>query len=166
MVRTAHILLFVLPLLAACRITDHSERADDEVDANDLRFPASGYEKADPAAMARIVFEQPSHSFGRVVQGAKVDHTYRFTNQGKVDLIITDVRASCGCTVSKAWPRHPIRPGQSGEIEVTFDSEGRDGRQEKTITVVANTSPSTTGLFLHGEVVAPGSGDASENNDR
>ncbi len=93
---------------------------------------------------------------GRIAEGAQVEKSYRFTNRGKIDLVITDVRASCGCTVAKNWPRMPIAPGASSAITVNFNSEGRPGKQHKTITVVANTNPPTTVLTLSGEVVAPG----------
>jgi hypothetical protein len=92
---------------------------------------------------------------GRIAEGVQVEKTYGFVNTGKSDLVITDVRGSCGCTVGKDWPKTPVHPGQHGAITVSFDSEGRPGVQHKTITVVANTQPPTSVLTLTGEVVAP-----------
>jgi len=69
--------------------------------------------------------------------------------------VISNVHSTCGCTVGKDWPKRPIPPGESGSIDVVFDSEGRNGRQEKTVTVVANTTPPSTVLTLTGEVVGP-----------
>lgn len=141
-------------LLAGCRITDHSER-DGEVTADGLNFPVSGYEDVDRDALPALTFDSVSIDMGRVIQGAKVTRSYRFENTGGGALIISDVRGSCGCTVARTWPREPVAPGSGGTIEVVFDSEGRTGRQNKTVTVVANTSPPSTVLTLSGEVVGP-----------
>ncbi|MBL7955673.1 MAG: DUF1573 domain-containing protein [Flavobacteriales bacterium] len=94
---------------------------------------------------------------GKVVQGNKVDLNYSFKNTGGSPLVITDVRGSCGCTVGKNWPKEPIAPGEKAAIAVSFDSEGRSGRQDKTVTVVANTVPPSNVLTLTAEVVGPSS---------
>lgn len=148
----------LLPILAAvalwgCQLTDHSERT--EVTTEDIQFGRSGYEEVDPGELPRIEFPQREQDMGRVVQGAKVEKRFAFTNSGKSPLVISDVRSTCGCTVGKDWPKTPIAPGEGGEITVSFDSEGRTGAQHKTITVVANTEPASTVLTLKGEVVGP-----------
>ncbi|MCB0769141.1 MAG: DUF1573 domain-containing protein [Flavobacteriales bacterium] len=138
----------------ACLITDHSER-DGEVSSENLNFPKSGYEEIDPDDLPGLSFEATHMDLGQVVQGTKVERQYTFTNTGGGALVITDVRGSCGCTVGKEWPKEPVPPGAKGTISVSFDSEGRSGRQDKTVTVVANTSPPSTVLTLSAEVVAP-----------
>jgi hypothetical protein len=148
----------LLPILAAvalwgCQLTDHSERT--EVTTEDIQFGRSGYEEVDPGELPRIEFQQREQDMGRVVQGAKVEKRFVFTNSGKSPLVISDVRSTCGCTVGKEWPKTPIAPGEGGEVTVSFDSEGRTGAQHKTITVVANTEPASTVLTLKGEVVGP-----------
>ena len=141
-----------LSWMPGCRITDHSER---EVSPSDINFPASGYQNVDKDDLPTIAFEETHFDMGRMVQGNKVEHRFIFTNKGGSALVITDVRGSCGCTVGKDWPKEPIQPGGKGGITVTFDSEGRTGRQDRTVTVVANTSPPSTVLTLSGEVVGP-----------
>ncbi len=150
-----HTLIVLLIALAfgGCQLTDHSER--EEVSTDDVRFPASGYEDVDAGELAAIEFTTTHFDMGQVVQGAKVSHRFTFKSTGGSALVLTDVRGSCGCTVGKAWPKHPIKPGEKGEIEVVFDSEGRHGRQEKTVTVTANTTPPSTVLTLSGDVVGP-----------
>lgn len=145
------LLLFVL--LAGCRLTDHTE--NDAVTTNDLTFPASGYADVDEDEMPRIAFDSTAFDFGRVVQGARVERIFTFTNSGTSPLVITDVRGTCGCTVGKDWPKTPIAPGGGGSITVSFDSEGREGVQHKTVTVLANSVPPSTVLTLTGEVVGP-----------
>ena len=88
---------------------------------------------------AGITWEKSIHDFGDVFQGDKVEHTFRFTNTGKKDLVITNVEVTCGCTTPKGWPRDPIAPGGSGELTVAFNSAGKIGKQNKVITVTSNS---------------------------
>ena len=97
-------------------------------------------------------FVDVQHDFGQVKEGQKIVHVYEVLNTGKADLVLFSVSPSCGCTTPK-YDKKPIRPGKKGHIEVSFDSKGRPGVQRKTITVVANTEPSNTVLFLNGEVL-------------
>jgi hypothetical protein len=85
-----------------------------------------------------ITFEKKTHDFGDIVQGDKVEHTYYFTNTGNEPLIITNVQVQCGCTTPKGWPRDPIQAGGKGELTISFNSLGKSGRQNKTVTVVSN----------------------------
>jgi hypothetical protein len=142
-------------MLPACQLTDYSEREGDGPNAGDIRVPASGYDAMDPEDLPVMTFDSTALSMGLIPPGTQVEKTYRFTNTGGSDLLITDVRGTCGCTVGKNWPKQPLSPGASGEIVVTFNSEGRTGKQEKTVSVVANTAPATTILTLTGEVVNP-----------
>jgi uncharacterized protein DUF1573 len=158
-----HMVLLACALaFSACRLTDHTEGHNDEVSAAEINVPASGYETIDTTRLPRFAFDTASFDFGRITQGTSVEHSYRFTNAGGSDLLITDVRASCGCTVAKDWPKHPVKPGESAAITVTFNSEGRSGLIEKVVTVVANTKQASTPLFLRGEVVAPPGAPVSE----
>lgn len=144
--------VFALP---SCRLTDHSERDPAEITPDVLSFPSSGYQDVDPGQLPRMSFTYTHLDLGRIVQGTKVDSTYILVNTGGSPLVITDVRGSCGCTVGKDWPKAPVAPGDQAIISVSFDSEGRSGRQEKTVTVVANTSPPSTVLTLSAEVIGP-----------
>lgn len=151
-------ILFLTCLVVAftsCRLTDHREGDNDQVGADAVQFPSSGYRDVDPDALPRIEFAYTHVDFGKVVQGNKVDSIYQFKNTGGSPLVITDVRGSCGCTVGKDWPKQPVPPGSSATISVSFDSEGRSGRQDKTVTVVANTVPPSSVLTLTAEVVGP-----------
>lgn len=102
-----------------------------------------------------ISFEESEYNFGTIIEGEQVEHKFKFTNTGKGVLILSDVTASCGCTVPKNWPRTPINPGESAYIEVVFNSEGRVGKANKIITVMANTKNNPTKVTLTGEVVGP-----------
>lgn len=149
------VLAVLVMAITSCRLTDHSENDGGAVTTKDLQIPVSGYDGKASGRMPEITFDSTSMSMGRIVEGTQVEKVFGFVNTGNVDLVITDVRGSCGCTVAKNWPRMPIAPGERQAITVNFDSEGRPGMQHKTITVVANTTPPTTVLNLSGEVVSP-----------
>jgi len=85
-----------------------------------------------------ISFEKKTHDFGDIFQGDKVEETFKFTNTGNEPLIIVDVKVTCGCTTPKGWPKDPIPPGGKGEVTVAFNSAGKMGRVDKTVTVVSN----------------------------
>lgn len=99
-------------------------------------------------------FEEEAHDFGQIPQGDQPSTSFVFTNTGDAPLIITSAKGSCGCTVPK-WPTEPIAPGERGQIDVTFDSNGRTGRQMKTVTLTANTVPNTKVLTITSEVIVP-----------
>ncbi len=99
-------------------------------------------------------FEEKVKEFGKITQGEKVTTNFKFRNVGKTNLIISSAQGSCGCTVPE-WPKEPIKPGESGVIKVTFNSAGKSGIQNKTVTLVANTIPNTTVIALKGEVLTP-----------
>ncbi len=93
------------------------------------------------ANMTTMSFKELSHDFGTVMEDTK--HLYNFvvTNTGKKPLFIQNVKASCGCTTPKK-PEKAIAPGKSDIIAVEFHPKvGQLGRQDKTVTVIANTKP-------------------------
>ncbi|MAZ37400.1 DUF1573 domain-containing protein [Salibacteraceae bacterium] len=104
--------------------------------------------------LTEIKFENELYDFGEITQGEKVKFTYKFTNVGESDLVISSAKGSCGCTVPD-WPRKPIAPGESAEIRVVFNSEGKNGKQHKKVSVIANTQPSTTVVALTGNIIKP-----------
>ena len=85
-----------------------------------------------------ITWDKPTHDFGDMAQGEKVEQTFKFTNTGNAPLVITNVQVTCGCTTPKGWARDPIPPGEESEITLGFNSAGKFGRQKKVITVVSN----------------------------
>lgn len=90
-----------------------------------------------PQLMPSVKFAQQTYDAGKVLAGEKVNHAFTFTNEGEGDLIIESVKASCGCTATAPKDKI-IKPGASSEITATFDSRGRSGMQNKSITVKTN----------------------------
>jgi len=99
-----------------------------------------------------ITFTEDSFDFGTVIDGDAVNHTFEFENTGDHNLILIDVKGSCGCTVPENWPEAPIKPGGKGKIDVTFDSKNRVGNVIKNVRIEANTEPSITVLNIKGIV--------------
>lgn len=97
-------------------------------------------------------FEKEVYEFGKIKQGESVSYNFKFENTGKSPLIIKEATATCGCTVPE-FPKEPIPVGGSGEIKVTFNSEGKEGMQDKVVTIIANTIPQNTEVHLVGEIV-------------
>ena len=85
----------------------------------------------------RISFTTDHHDFGNVLQGKTVEYTFRFENKGTEDLLIKEVTTSCGCTAALV-SSSTVKPGENGEITVSYDSQGRAGAVSRTITVVSN----------------------------
>ncbi len=86
-----------------------------------------------------LEIENANFDFGDINKNDKVAHVFKFTNQGKIgDLIIINVSPSCGCTVPE-WTKTPVKPGESGEIKIIFNTAGKSGMQQKSIMVTANT---------------------------
>ncbi|WP_369818100.1 DUF1573 domain-containing protein [Pedobacter sp. R20-19] len=98
-----------------------------------------------------IVFEREIFDFEKIDQGEKVTHEFKFKNTGKSPLIISNATATCGCTVPVV-PTEPILPGKEGVIKVVFNSAGKEGMQDKVITVNSNANPAISTVHLVGDV--------------
>ena len=104
-----------------------------------------------------IEFDKTTFDFGAVNEGSKVSHTYVVKNTGSAPLIIQNAQPSCGCTVPD-WSKTPIPVGGTGFVKAEFDTKGKSGLQDKTITVTANTWPKITTLKFKAVVSAKADG--------
>jgi len=169
-------LLTVLVIATVFAFTSCKEKAADDANATvategttdaALATDGSTLNAADPMTVSEpvtpvptgpltsIKFEQDSYNWGKVMDGDKVTHVFKFKNTGKEPLIISNAKGSCGCTVPE-WPKDAIAPGKSGEIKVIFDSKGKGGvggkDDTKKVTITANTDPADTYLTIKGKV--------------
>lgn len=97
-------------------------------------------------------FVTESYNFGKIKKGESVSYSFKFKNTGRIPLIIKEAIATCGCTVPEP-PKEPIQPGQSSEIKVVFNSEGKQpGEVKKPVTVTSNALNSTVQLMMIGEI--------------
>src|SRR5690554_3546348 len=86
-----------------------------------------------------ITFEESSKDFGDITQGDKVEHVFKLENTGNAPLIISNVAATCGCTVP-SWPKEPIAPGKTAQIKVSFNSAGKIGQQNSVVRIYSNAT--------------------------
>lgn len=102
---------------------------------------------------AEIKFEKTSHNFGTFPESSpKVTCTFKFTNTGDKLLVIHQAMASCGCTVPQ-FPKEPIKPGESGEIIVTYNGAGKfPGHFKKSITIRTNAKQEIIRLYVEGDM--------------
>lgn len=105
-----------------------------------------------------ISFQTTDHDFGTITEGQKVTYTYKVTNNGEAPLIIQSAQPSCGCTVP-TFSKDPIPVGGTGFVTAEFDSSGKPGINNKTITVTSNTWPKVTTLRFKA-MVSPKAGAA------
>lgn len=151
-------------LIAACK--NDSAVRDEARAAVEGATPATtdpaAANPADPNAVAATVpsgptttiqFMEEEFNFGSIKQGEVVSHTFKFKNTGSEPLIITDAKASCGCTVPKK-PNDPVAPGETGELVVEFNSAGKSGAQTKQVTVTANTNPPQSFIRIVSDIKA------------
>jgi hypothetical protein len=145
------VLLSVFLFTACNSSTDKKQDGPGKISTDVVNNPASagGDTKGNVPVFQ---FEQESHEFGSITQGEKISYAFKFKNTGKGDLVISSASGSCGCTIPE-YSKDPIAPGKEGVINVTFNSEGKEGKQNKTVTIIANTIPNTKVLTITGDVL-------------
>jgi len=98
---------------------------------------------AELASAPVATFNTLAYDFGDINQGDKKEYTFELKNEGKRDLLIRNVRSSCGCTAVSP-SKNIIAPGETAPIKVVFDSTGKKGRQSKTVSVITNDPKNST----------------------
>jgi hypothetical protein len=128
------------------------------------------FSKLTPEQLAKaptMDFTETEFNFGKLKQGESVTHEFAFKNNGKTDLIIRNTETTCGCTAVEN--KKVIKPGESSSIKVIFNSAGKNGGQNKSITLTTNVPGKDKSgvdkykiiLKIKGEVIL-----ASDNNSK
>lgn len=117
-----------------------------------IRTPVNADGSIDTTNLPKIVFDNKIHDFGTLGTSDKKEHKFNFTNKGTSDLILLNVKTTCGCTVA-AYDEKPIKPNGTGEIIINYDPTGKEGLQEKNIIVTSNTFPNKTELTIIAEII-------------
>ncbi len=100
-----------------------------------------------------ITFVKTEHDFGKINEAdGRVSVVFEFKNEGMAPLVLSNVRASCGCT-TPTWTKEPVEPGKTGSITVTYNPNGRPGRFQKTVTITSNATEPTKKVYIKGEVI-------------
>jgi hypothetical protein len=141
--------VFFIVIFSSCsNNSNQNEGLSTDVVNNPKTASGVGENKATP----QIDFEFEEHDFGDIAQGEKVEYDFKFKNTGGSDLIISNAKGSCGCTIP-VWPKEPIPAGGEGIIKVSFNSEGRHGVVDKKVTIVSNTNPNTKIIKISGKII-------------
>lgn len=109
-------------------------------------------QKGEEAKRPAITFEETTHNYGKIKYKGDGSCEFKFENTGQEPLLLTKVRASCGCTVPKTWPKDPIKPGETEKIKVKYNTRIK-GAFSKSIRVYSNAKNSPTRLTIKGKVV-------------
>ena len=141
------LLIIVLALLAACQ-SGPGTSGQASTSPSDSTVVAET-----PKTLTSVQWLDSVKQIGKVTVGEKVELAYRFVNTGDHPLVIENVVPACGCTVAEK-PAEPVAPGKQGTIRAVFDSYGRIGTQEKSLTIYANTEAMIHPLVFKVEVVA------------
>ena len=140
MLRVIFLATTLSTMLVSCDVRKKDKQAS---------IPMAKQEIKDPTTVQII---DSVYDFGKTTEGEIVQYSYRFKNTGNKPLVVTDVHASCGCTIPQK-PEKPVMPGETGFILVKFNSEHRPGEAHKTITVNSNANPAFPELLLKGTVI-------------
>lgn len=148
-------------IFAAGMLLTSCTQESKEISTNDI----SNSQTADGSAKGSLPdmkFEEETHDFGRITQGEKVAFAFKFRNTGSSNLIISAANGSCGCTIPE-YPKKPIAPGEEAAIDVVFNSEGKSGIAEKSVTLVTNCEPSTKIIYIKANIIVPTSTNSNES---
>lgn len=144
-------ILFLVMILFSCKTdntTDNSPISDFE---RKIRMPIQPGETMDTVNVAKLHVLNPNFDFGEINKGDKIDIPIKIQNTGKVELLISDIKTSCGCVVA-GIDQDEIPVGDSTTIHINFDSEGLMGYQEKNILILANTFPPNNDIKITGTI--------------
>lgn len=161
MKKNSIILLSGLVLLSACG-------GDSQTESDLIQFPDADKSEVtqknsqtepmvtEPKVVAKtttIEYMETEHDFGDIFYPSDNKYTFKFKNTGTEPLIISDAKASCGCTVPRK-PEQPVMPGEIGEMDVVFKpKENQIGQTvTKRVTITANTEPQQTFLDIKAKV--------------
>ena len=124
---------------------------DKKINSNLINNPLTVDGLSKNINVPQISINSPVFDFGEVNEGEKIEHTFVIKNTGKANLVINSAKTTCGCTVAKL-PKEPILPNQQSEIIVDFNTKGKFGKQNKTITLLTNTVPRAKVLTIKGYI--------------
>jgi len=132
----------ILGLSALCMValTSCKEDASNKVQSANVTQAAA--RDAVNVEYPAITFDKTEHDFGTITNGTPVSTTFSYTNTGKTHLVVSDIKATCGCTVPSNWSRAPLAPGESAQFTVDFNGKGAN-KVSKTVTLTANTQRGT-----------------------
>jgi len=139
----------IYALLALTAVSCKEAAADKFVENNSQTVQAPAIQLED---LPVISFDKETLDIGTLKMGQVGEGSIVITNTGKTDLVIFSAQGSCGCTVPQT-PNQPIKPGESYTMNVTFDSAGKPGLQQKSVTLATNTAKGNEVFIVKAQVI-------------
>ncbi len=144
---------YTLHLILLCLLASCGHRGD-KLPTDVVNIPSTSGEGVDQGELPDMKFEEEVFDMGTITQGEKRTHDFKFKNTGEKELVIANAYADCGCTVAEV-PKEPIKPGDENVIRVTFDSNGKSGIINKTVTVMTNCIPNKRMIKIKASIFVP-----------
>ena len=142
-------------LIASCKSDVKKDENNPTISTDVINVPSTASDKPAAIGSAPVMkFNEEKHDFGKITQGEKVSYSFVFKNTGGSDLVISSAQGSCGCTVP-SYPHVAIKAGETSKIDVVFNSEGKSGLVQKTITMITNCNPSTKVITISATIIVP-----------
>ena len=147
------LLIISLVALAACNNSNTAKAPAGQLPITLVNNPhtANGMDTVAAGRKPTMDFADTLHDFGTIHEKEVVTYDFTFVNNGKTPLIINSAVGSCGCTVP-SYPHDPVEPGKSATMKVTFNSAGKSGHQEKTVTIHTNTIRALHMLYIKADI--------------
>ncbi len=84
-----------------------------------------------------IEFETKVQDLGEIAPSSNTLCEFKFTNAGTEELVIKDVKRTCGCTVIKLSKKN-YAPGESGAIKVRYSASSLPSTIQKSVYAYTN----------------------------
>lgn len=133
-------------------IKDTTKNISAEIDSVEIDSSTKVTKAERPSlSPAEMQFDSLTFDYGIIQSGAVITHDFKFVNIGDRPLEINNVIGSCGCTAA-SFNFLPFPKGDTGVIKARFDSKGKIGKQENTLTVKSNHKDGDIILKIKGVV--------------
>ena len=137
------IIIFLLVCFLSCNLNESANK-------NHIYIPSKNNNKSN-FERPNIKFSKLNFNFGTIDKGEIISKYITFKNDGKKDLVISNVKSSCGCTIAD-WPKNPISPNHSDSLLLVLNSSSLNGIIMKTITVISNSKPNTKVITINAQI--------------
>ena len=151
--KTLKLSLFALAATLFLSVSANAQETNKKSTAVKATTTTTATTVAPVAKPTGLTFKDDTYSFGDIPKGTPATHEFTFKNTSKQTILITNVKASCGCT-TPTYTKTPIKPGENGVVAATYNA-ANPGSFNKTITVTTNDTETPKILTIKGKVEAP-----------
>lgn len=143
--------LLIILTFIACESKSKEKKASPYADI--INFTDTAHPDGVSDKQPKAKFDSRYIDFEEALAGDILEHAFKFKNTGDRDLYILDTKSSCGCTVPE-YSKDPIKPGESSEIKVRFDTQGKKGAQDKKVSIFTNTKENEIILNIKANIIS------------